>query len=1148
MVPGAPGLPRFQRLACQPIATALALLLAAAIPASATSTAARVVVPISHYRVVGPARVIDPRHLATARRGAHPALPPRAGLRSRAAFKPGQARTQGVYTSVPAPSSLAAAPLAVTGAALESLVNYDGITQSSQLGLFGQDQALEPPDTQIAAGPGVVFEMVNASGTVFSTSTAVNPPSIVASVDLNVFFGVPNGYGFADPRVLYDALSGRWIASGAALDPNLNSQIYLAISMTSDPTGPWVVYTIAGNTDQVAMDQPKVGVSSDKVVVSWSDLRCPSSSTTCSLVGQETDVAQKSDMLAGAAYVPSVYFGPDPFRPGIVPVQSLTATNTEYLVYNNSDPALTGRTGLPTLGMVALQGTPIDRNVSWTESDLGIAGGHAPPTAHQPNGVPILTDDDRLLSAAWQDGVLWASGNDACSSGGVTYACARFIQAHGPSPLTPTDSMSVMQDFDRTTTGGDWYYPAVTMDGANNMIASLNESSAAEQPSVITLGQKYLAPVGTATASVLLFGGQSGYNSNTCSPNFHNSWGDYSGVATDPLNRMDVWAAGEFTPGPAANVCNWEAGFSRVTMAAPTVTSICPDHPDPLGASKAITVTGTDFVKGATTAKFGPTAATTAVDGPTSLIATDPGPPNGATLPASVPVTVTTQDGQSDSASAPQYSYDPPTPPYSFSASPVFCQGQIAGGNSLNLTLTVTPATRPAYLSFTSASCGLTPDGGSATAQAAGATGAPVALTSTPMLVPADVNGKITITYKTPSPLPPSGTDAIKVQDALTSPTATAQDSYSFATAVGQYAFSPSPIPSSTAPGQTVSVGLTVQDAHHATIACDDVYLAFTPTRGGGTASVGSTALTPVPARFHTDNGQLTISYTAPTAFPPAGTDVISAQDAAQTATSAPTVANQDTFTILGGYWLAASDGGIFTFGNAKFLGSTGSIRLNKPVVGIALTPAMQGYWLAASDGGIFTFGDAKFLGSEGGTPLTKPVVAMAATPSGKGYWLVASDGGIFTHGDATFFGSMGGHALTKPIVGMARTPSGLGYWLVASDGGLFTFGDAAFLGSEGGVPLNKPVTGMAPTPTGKGYWLVASDGGIFTFGDATFFGSTGDLVLNKPVVGMSVTRDDKGYWLVASDGGIFTFGDAPFLGSTGSIALNKPVVGMAAN
>ena len=246
------------------------------------------------------------------------------------------------------------------------------------------------------------------------------------------------------------------------------------------------------------------------------------------------------------------------------------------------------------------------------------------------------------------------------------------------------------------------------------------------------------------------------------------------------------------------------------------------------------------------------------------------------------------------------------------------------------------------------------------------------------------------------------------------------------------------------------------------------------------------------------------------------------------------------------GYWFVASDGGIFSFGDANFYGSMGAKHLNKPIVGMAATPDGKGYWFVASDGGIFSFGNAKFYGSMGAKHLNKPIVGMAATPDGKGYWFVASDGGIFSFGDAKFYGSMGAKRLNKPIVGMAATPDGKGYWFVASDGGIFSFGDAKFYGSMGAKHLNKPIVGMAATPDGRGYWFVASDGGIFSFGDAKFYGSMGAKHLNKPIVGMAATPDGKGYWFVASDGGIFSFGDAKFYGSMGAKHLNKPIVGMA--
>ena len=64
-----------------------------------------------------------------------------------------------------------------------------------------------------------------------------------------------------------------------------------------------------------------------------------------------------------------------------------------------------------------------------------------------------------------------------------------------------------------------------------------------------------------------------------------------------------------------------------------------------------------------------------------------------------------------------------------------------------------------------------------------------------------------------------------------------------------------------------------------------------------------------------------------------------------------------------------ASDGGIFTFGDAGFYGSTGNLHLNQPVVGMTAAQDGNGYFLVASDGGIFTFGSALFEGRHlGGT------------------------------------------------------------------------------------------------------------------------------------------------------------------------------------
>jgi len=246
------------------------------------------------------------------------------------------------------------------------------------------------------------------------------------------------------------------------------------------------------------------------------------------------------------------------------------------------------------------------------------------------------------------------------------------------------------------------------------------------------------------------------------------------------------------------------------------------------------------------------------------------------------------------------------------------------------------------------------------------------------------------------------------------------------------------------------------------------------------------------------------------------------------------------------GYWQVASDGGVFTFGAAGFYGSTGSMRLNKPVVGLAPTPDHRGYWLVASDGGVFAFGDAGFYGSTGSIVLNKPVIGMIATLDGHGYWLIASDGGVFAYGDATFYGSAGSDNLAYPVTAAAPSFLGGGYWMADANGQVLPYGNAVFEGQPAFAPGGYRITGMTGTRSSNGYWLASANGNVAGFGDAAPYGSMYGQALNGPVVGITATPDGAGYWLQGSDGGIFTFGDAPFLGSMGGLPLNAPMVGIA--
>ena len=134
----------------------------------------------------------------------------------------------------------------------------------------------------------------------------------------------------------------------------------------------------------------------------------------------------------------------------------------------------------------------------------------------------------------------------------------------------------------------------------------------------------------------------------------------------------------------------------------------------------------------------------------------------------------------------------------------------------------------------------------------------------------------------------------------------------------------------------------------------------------------------------------------------------VSSLSGASTTLSGP---DNALFVPSTGYTLAASDGGIFNYGGSGFFGSTGSLHLNSPIVGMAGSPDGLGYWLVAGDGGIFNFGDAGFQ-RFGRVDQAEQAGRGNGRHAGRwGYWLVARRRGHFNYGDAKFFGGHGGLA-----------------------------------------------------------------------------------------------------------------------------------------
>ena len=143
--------------------------------------------------------------------------------------------------------------------------------------------------------------------------------------------------------------------------------------------------------------------------------------------------------------------------------------------------------------------------------------------------------------------------------------------------------------------------------------------------------------------------------------------------------------------------------------------------------------------------------------------------------------------------------------------------------------------------------------------------------------------------------------------------------------------------------------------------------------------------------------------------------------------------------------------------------------------MGFAPTPDGKGYWLVASRGEVYAFGDAGYYGSLGATNLHNiPIVAIAPSYDGRGYWIVQGGGEVIPYGDAPRLGEMGrGH---PPVDGIAVTPDGEGYWLVCGNGEVDAFGDAPDLGGNNTAVPRPPISEIVADPAGAGYWLLDSE------------------------------------------------------------------------
>jgi hypothetical protein len=425
-----------------------------------------------------------------------------------------------------------------------------------------------PPDQGLGASDKFVVQMVNLAGTIYSTSGSVRK----ATFSLSDFWflpirGGPLGIGLSDPEVVFDAAAGRWYAS--IIDVFDVNRVNFAVSATDDPTGTWFIYRVIANRlvtpagavcdtacSHTLPDQPYIGYSTDKFLITANDFLFDATFTTAAFVGVQEWALNKSEMLAGNRFIDLVTnergtTGPFPNTIpntdfAIRPAQHLSSTPIAYMA-ENCQPAVaviiigicaTSPSTGAGMNVYTISGTP-PGPVAVAINTVPISPPSFPPNADQP-GHPadandLNTGDNRVESVVWQNNLLWTTLNSDCTPTGdsTDRSCIRLDEI----ATSATGSPTILQDFNLAISGAYVFYGAVSLDSGNNLAVVYGESSLNIFPSLEVTGQLATAPGTLGSAATIAAGSALELSTR---------YGDYFWAATQPKTPNTFWVSGEF--------------------------------------------------------------------------------------------------------------------------------------------------------------------------------------------------------------------------------------------------------------------------------------------------------------------------------------------------------------------------------------------------------------------------------------------------------------------------------------------------------------------------------------------------------------------------------------------------------------------------